>query len=73
MQTLVYKRSQLTRVIGMDVPGRAGCAGSGLGLYGPEKRPSELFRKPAAVAALLPMAMIPQSNVGAFVPLPAPH
>lgn len=29
MQTLIYQRNQLTRVIGMDVPGRADALGLG--------------------------------------------
>ncbi len=39
MQTLIYQRNQLTRVIGMDVPGRAD-AGTWLGVYEAEEWPS---------------------------------
>ncbi len=39
MQTLIYQRNQLTRVIGMDVPGRADALGLGW-VYEAEERPS---------------------------------
>ena len=61
-KTLIYQRNQLTRVIGMDVPGRAD-AWASAGVYEAEERPSGIFRKPAAAAGLSPMAMNPQANV----------
>lgn len=55
MQTLIYQRTQLHRVVGMDVPGKADALGFGLGLYGTKMAVRVLFRKPAAVAGSLPI------------------
>ncbi|STS88642.1 penicillin-binding protein AmpH [Klebsiella variicola] len=40
MQTLIYQRNQLTRVIGMDVPGRADALGLGWVYMKAEEWPS---------------------------------
>ena len=67
MQTLIYQRNQLTRVIGMDVPGRAD-AGPRLGVYEAEERPSGIIQKTGGGGGFITyMAMNPQANVGAFV------
>ena len=68
MQTLVYKRSQLTRVIGMDVPGRADALGLGWVYMAPKNgRPGIIQKTGGGGGFITYMAMIPQSNVGAFV------
>ncbi len=55
MQTLIYQRNQLTRVIGMDVPGRADALGLGWVYMKPKNGHPGLFRKPAAAAGLSPI------------------
>lgn len=55
MQTLIYQRTQLTRVIGMDVPGKADALGLGWVYMKPKTAIRALFRKPAAAADLLPI------------------
>ena len=68
MQTLVYKRSQLTRVIGMDVPGRADALGLGWVYMAPKDgRPGIIQKTGGGGGFITYMAMNPQANVGAFV------
>lgn len=68
MQTLVYQRNQLTRVVGMDVPGRADALGLGWVYMAPKNgRPGIIQKTGGGGGFITYMAMIPQSNVGAFV------
>lgn len=68
MQTLIYKRAQLRRVIGMDVPGRADALGLGWVYMAPkEDRPGIIQKTGGGGGFITYMAMIPQYNVGAFV------
>jgi len=68
MQTLIYQRSQLTRVIGMDVPGRADALGLGWVYLAPKNgRPGIIQKTGGGGGFITYMAMIPQSNVGVFV------
>lgn len=68
MQTLIYKRNQLTRVIGMDVPGKADALGLGWVYMAPKDgRPGIIQKTGGGGGFITYMAMIPQSNVGAFV------
>lgn len=68
MQTLIYQRSQLTRVIGMDVPGKADALGMGWVYMAPkEGRPGIIQKTGGGGGFITYMAMIPQSNVGVFV------
>ena len=68
MQTLVYKRNQLTRVVGMDVPGHADALGLGWVYMAPKNgRPGIIQKTGGGGGFITYMAMIPQSNVGAFV------
>lgn len=68
MQTLIYQRSQLTRVIGMDVPGRADALGLGWVYMAPKNgRPGIIQKTGGGGGFITYMAMIPQSNVGVFV------
>ena len=68
MQTLIYQRAQFTKVIGMDVPGKSGCAWFRLGIYGPERGCPGIIQKTGGGGGFITyMAMIPQKNIGAFV------
>jgi len=68
MQTLIYQRHQLTRVIGMDVPGRADALGMGWVYMAPKDgRPGIIQKTGGGGGFITYMAMIPQSNVGVFV------
>lgn len=68
MQTLIYQRSQLNKVIGMDVPGRADALGLGWVYMAPKNgRPGIIQKTGGGGGFITYMAMIPQHNVGAFV------
>lgn len=68
MQTLIYQRHQLTRVIGMDVPGKADALGMGWVYLAPKDGRSGIIQKTGGGGGFITyMAMIPQSNVGVFV------
>jgi len=68
MQTLIYQRSQLTRVIGMDVPGKADALGMGWVYMAPKNgRPGIIQKTGGGGGFITYMAMIPQHNIGAFV------
>ncbi|MEO3989798.1 D-alanyl-D-alanine-carboxypeptidase/endopeptidase AmpH [Pseudocitrobacter cyperus] len=68
MQTLIYQRSQLTRVVGMDVPGKADALGLGWVYMSPKNgRPGIIQKTGGGGGFITYMAMIPQENVGAFV------
>lgn len=68
MQTLIYQRHQLTRVIGMDVPGKADALGMGWVYMGPKEGHPGIIQKTGGGGGFITyMAMIPQHNVGAFV------
>jgi D-alanyl-D-alanine-carboxypeptidase/D-alanyl-D-alanine-endopeptidase len=68
MQTLIYQRSQLTRVIGMDVPGKADALGLGWVYMQPKDgRPGIIQKTGGGGGFITYMAMIPQHNVGVFI------
>ncbi|MBK0099000.1 D-alanyl-D-alanine-carboxypeptidase/endopeptidase AmpH [Erwinia sp. S63] len=68
LQTLIYRRDQLTKVEGMDVPGRADALGMGWVYMGPkEGRPGIIEKTGGGGGFITYMAMVPQSNVGVFV------
>ena len=68
MQTLIYQRNQLTRVIGMDVPGRADALGLGWVYMKPKNGHPGIIQKTGGGGGFITyMAMNPQANVGAFV------
>lgn len=68
MQTLIYQRSQLTRVTGMDVPGKADALGMGWVYMAPKDgRPGIIQKTGGGGGFITYMAMIPQHNIGAFV------
>ncbi|EHC82768.1 Penicillin-binding protein AmpH [Salmonella enterica subsp. enterica serovar Montevideo str. S5-403] len=80
MQTLIYQRTQLKKIIGMDVPGKADALGLGwvymapkgtqikLAQYWPKDgRPGIIQKTGGGGGFITYMAMIPQYNIGAFV------
>ncbi|BCU56797.1 D-alanyl-D-alanine-carboxypeptidase/ endopeptidase AmpH [Enterobacter kobei] len=68
MQTLIYQRPQLTRVIGMDVPGKADALGLGWVYMSPKNgRPGIIQKTGGGGGFITYMAMVPKSNVGVFV------
>ena len=68
MQTLIYQRAQFTKVIGMDVPGKADALGLGWVYMAPkEGRPGIIQKTGGGGGFITYMAMIPQKNIGAFV------
>ena len=68
MQTLIYKRAQLTRVVGMDVPGKADALGLGWVYMSPKNgRPGIIQKTGGGGGFITYMAMNPEANVGAFV------
>ncbi len=67
MQTLIYQRSQLTRVIGMDVPGKADAPGLGWVYSRKNGQPGIIQKTGGGGGFITYMAMNPQANIGAFV------
>ncbi|SFR04216.1 D-alanyl-D-alanine-carboxypeptidase / D-alanyl-D-alanine-endopeptidase [Enterobacter sp. kpr-6] len=68
MQTLIYQRTQLTRVIGMDVPGKADALGLGWVYMSPKNgRPGIIQKTGGGGGFITYMAMVPKDNVGVFV------
>ncbi|EOC0207119.1 D-alanyl-D-alanine-carboxypeptidase/endopeptidase AmpH [Cronobacter dublinensis] len=68
MQTLIYQRTQLTRVVGMDVPGKADALGLGWVYMAPKDgRPGIIQKTGGGGGFITYMAMVPRSNIGAFV------
>ncbi|WP_436858880.1 D-alanyl-D-alanine-carboxypeptidase/endopeptidase AmpH [Citrobacter tructae] len=68
MQTLIYQRTQLSRVTGMDVPGKADALGLGWVYMAPKNgRPGIIQKTGGGGGFITYMAMIPQKNVGAFI------
>ncbi|MGG7445698.1 D-alanyl-D-alanine-carboxypeptidase/endopeptidase AmpH [Kosakonia oryzendophytica] len=68
MQTLIYPRNQLTKVIGMDVPGKADALGLGWVYMGPKEGHPGIIQKTGGGGGFITyMAMVPQHNVGVFV------
>ncbi|WLI78723.1 D-alanyl-D-alanine-carboxypeptidase/endopeptidase AmpH [Kosakonia sp. H02] len=68
MQTLIYPRNQLTRVIGMDVPGKADALGLGWVYMAPKEGHPGIIQKTGGGGGFITyMAMVPQHNVGVFV------
>ncbi|MFE4109608.1 D-alanyl-D-alanine-carboxypeptidase/endopeptidase AmpH [Kosakonia sp. YIM B13611] len=68
MQTLIYPRNQLTKVIGMDVPGKADALGLGWVYMAPKDGHPGIIQKTGGGGGFITyMAMVPQHNVGVFV------
>lgn len=68
LQTMIYQRGQLTKVEGMDVPGRADALGMGWVYMGPrDGRPGIIEKTGGGGGFITYMAMVPQYSVGVFV------
>lgn len=68
LQTLIYQRSQLTKVEGMDVPGKADALGMGWVYMGPrDGRPGIIEKTGGGGGFITYMAMVPEQNIGVFV------
>lgn len=68
LQTLIYQRKQLTKIEGMDVPGKAEALGMGWVYMTPENGHPGIMQKTGGGGGFITyMAMIPQHNVGVFV------
>lgn len=68
LQTLIYRRDQLTKLEGMDVPGRADALGMGWVYMAPKNGHPGIIQKTGGGGGFITyMAMVPQQNVGVFV------
>lgn len=68
LQTMIYQRSQLSQVVGMDVPGRADALGMGWVYMAPrDGRPGIIEKTGGGGGFITYMAMVPQYSVGVFV------
>lgn len=68
MQTLIYQRKQLHKVIGMDVPGKADALGLGWVYMAPKNgRPGIVQKTGGGGGFITYIAMVPERNVGVFV------
>ncbi|VTT35147.1 penicillin-binding protein AmpH [Klebsiella pneumoniae] len=68
LQTMIYQRAQLTKVDGMDVPGRADALGMGWVYMGPrDGRPGIIEKTGGGGGFITYMAMVPQYSVGVFI------
>lgn len=75
IQTMIYQRSQLTKVEGMDVPGKATALGMGWVYMAPEDgRPGIIQKTGGGGGFITYMAMVPQYSVGVFIVITrSPH
>ncbi len=68
MQTMIYPREKLHRVIGMDVPGKADSLGLGWVFMAPKVgRPGIIQKTGGAGGFITYIAMVPEKNIGVFV------
>ncbi|WP_240494312.1 D-alanyl-D-alanine-carboxypeptidase/endopeptidase AmpH [Pantoea sp. 1.19] len=68
LQTLIYRRGQLSQVIGMDVPGKADALGMGWVYMAPkEGRPGIMQKTGGGGGFITYMATVPEYSVGVFV------
>ncbi|MDV5355421.1 D-alanyl-D-alanine-carboxypeptidase/endopeptidase AmpH [Enterobacter asburiae] len=68
MQTLIYPRERLTKVVGMDVPGKADALGLGWVYMAPKEGHPGIIQKTGGGGGFITyMAMVPQQNIGVFV------
>nr|WP_024966807.1 D-alanyl-D-alanine-carboxypeptidase/endopeptidase AmpH [Pantoea sp. IMH] len=68
LQTMIYQRSQLTKVSGMDVPGKAAALGLGWVYIAPQDgRPGIIQKTGGGGGFITYMAMVPRYSVGVFV------
>lgn len=68
IQTMIYQRSQLTKVDGMDVPGKATALGMGWVYMAPEGgRPGIIQKTGGGGGFITYIAMVPRYSVGVFI------
>ncbi len=68
IQTMIYQRSQLTKVDGMDVPGKATALGMGWVYMAPDGgRPGIIQKTGGGGGFITYMAMVPRYSVGVFI------
>ncbi|WP_082212601.1 D-alanyl-D-alanine-carboxypeptidase/endopeptidase AmpH [Erwinia sp. 9145] len=68
LQTMIYQRGQLTRVDGMDVPGKATALGLGWVYMAPQgSRPGIIQKTGGGGGFITYIAMVPQYSVGVFI------
>jgi len=68
VQTMIYQRSQLTKVEGMDVPGKASALGLGWVYMAPQGgRPGIIQKTGGGGGFITYMAMVPRYSVGVFI------
>lgn len=68
IQTMIYQRDQLTKVNGMDVPGKAAALGMGWVYMAPEGgRPGIIQKTGGGGGFITYMAMVPQYSIGVFI------
>ena len=68
LQKMVYQRTELTKLVGMDVPGRADAVGLGWVYMAPrDGRPGIIEKTGGGGGFVTYMAMAPQYSVGIFV------
>ena len=68
LQTLIYRRDQLTKLEGMDVPGKADALGMGWVYMAAKNGHPGIIQKTGGGGGFITyMAMVPQQNIGVFV------
>ncbi|OON41899.1 D-alanyl-D-alanine-carboxypeptidase/endopeptidase AmpH [Izhakiella australiensis] len=68
LQTLIYKRGQLSKVEGMDVPGKADALGMAWVYMAPrDGRPGIIEKTGGGGGFITYIAMVPKYNIGVFV------
>ncbi|WP_281434576.1 D-alanyl-D-alanine-carboxypeptidase/endopeptidase AmpH [Erwinia sp. BNK-24-b] len=68
IQTMIYQRSQLTKVDGMDVPGKASALGMGWVYMAPQGgRPGIIQKTGGGGGFITYIAMVPRYSVGVFI------
>lgn len=68
LQTLVYRRDQLLKIEGMDIPGQADAIGMGWVFMQPKHGLPGIIQKTGGGGGFITyLAMVPQHNIGVFV------
>lgn len=68
IQTMIYQRDRLTKVVGMDVPGKASALGLGWVYMAPQGgRPGIIQKTGGGGGFITYIAMVPRYSVGVFI------
>lgn len=68
IQTMIYQRDQLSKVDGMDVPGKASALGMGWVYMAPQNNRPGIIQKTGGGGGFITyIAMVPQYSVGVFI------